>query len=188
MHKQFKLSFLIFDSSVFSQSFILPVQQHNMITIVTLVNTTSQTTIDIVSSSISSRSLSQHNETWLIYNVHEIDFSFELDDLQDDEAKLSIYTKNFRFTTKFTKEKNQVCVLLIASYDEICTVWWNCNTEFSLWNLSVCNIYGNNNQGPSNKFFDLDRNLESTALIFSLNFIRDLIQIDFHKTNMSKWL
>ncbi len=118
MHELLKFSSLIFYCTVFSQSWIWPNQRHNMITIVTSANSTSQSTIDNVSSSILSRSLLQHNDTWLVYTVHEMDFSFKSDDLENDEVNFNISTKYFRFTTKFTRERTQFFILLTATFED----------------------------------------------------------------------
>ncbi len=125
MQELFKVPCFIFYCSVFSQGLFLPKKQHNMITIVTSVNTTSQSTLDTVSSNMSSRSLLQYDDTWLVYNLHELDFSFELDDLEDDKLRFNIFTKYFRFITKFTKERNQVFMLYTATYEETLTAIQN---------------------------------------------------------------
>jgi len=89
-----------------------------MVTIVTSVNTTSQNTIDSVDFSVSTRNSRKHYDSWLLYNVHYMDFSFELDDLMDNNINFTIARKYFRFTTKFIQERNHIFILLADTYEE----------------------------------------------------------------------
>lgn len=89
-----------------------------MVTIVTSVNTTSQNTIDGISSDINSRNLVENYDNWLVYHIHEIEFTFELDDLVDNDVDINIFTKYVRFASRFSKYRNQVFVLLTDTYEE----------------------------------------------------------------------
>lgn len=120
---KFVLFFFIF--FVYSQSLILPKQQFFMVTIVTSVNTTSQSTIDRISSDINSRNVLENYDNWLIYNAHEMEFSFEVDDLNDNDVEINMSTKYFRFRKKFNKHRNQIFILFTDTYDETTTAIQN---------------------------------------------------------------
>lgn len=93
-------------------------QEFYDIGIVTSLNTTSLNAFDKVSALLSNLNMVQKQMTLKTHNVHTMDFSFEKEDLADDELKVTIGTKYFRFTTKFSLHINRVFLLATNTFEE----------------------------------------------------------------------
>lgn len=84
MYERFKITCFFFFVQYFAKNLVLPKRQHLRVTIVNSLNTTSQIKIDLMSSDMHSCNLLKIYDDWLVYSVHELECSSELEDFKEN--------------------------------------------------------------------------------------------------------